>query len=500
MRRSCIVLLCALAAGLSACAGGNNAADAPALATLREPSADLKARERALERVYRENAGDPAALAATTQTLKDIVWTPTQPGSLRVSAMRLLLNDEREATRAQARDLGRLLLPREHSREMVVLLGQTAAERGWDDYIPSLVRAYARPSRIGVKEEERAERIALERLRPGVSVTQMAFEVFMNPPEMPPSYGLDWRQRTRNDAWEVLGRLDPAGEYRSGLLGAEALGSNDPTLAALARGSRDLRSVLITADQLAWLVSMSNGGNSLNAAWWAEASAAVARTAQDSLELRHAEAIRWTSANRPDRLANSRDALVGELRQRLEGRRHHVRTNRDDGKPGGERLKDWEERLTWADLVVILTIDDALASEGVRAALFRQAEMDRKDTTTEYGGMMTFQVRGAVSFGKEPTAVLYPPRPGQRMGDERFVASDDMIAASDCAIAHYHFHVQRIRNHEYAGPSGGDIEYAARYGRSCLVLTSVEEGVLGVDYYQPNGVVVDLGEVRAGTR
>ncbi|NUQ67746.1 MAG: hypothetical protein HUU18_05645 [Phycisphaerales bacterium] len=499
MRRLRNGLICALATGLSACASSTTN-DPPSLASLRTPTSDLKVRQRALERVYEDNAGNPAGLAATRQTLKDIVWTPSQPAPLRVNAMRKLLDDPDEATQREVRDLGRLLLPREQSREMVVLLGQTAAERGWEDYVPSLVRAYARPARLGVKDEERAERIALERLRPGVSVKQLAFDVFMNPPEMPPSYGLDWKQRTRNDAWEVLGRIDPEGEFRAGVLGAEAIGSSDPTIAALARGKRDLRGVPITADQLAWLVSLSNGANSVNAAWWGEASAAITRTNQDLLELRHAEAIRWTLANRPDRLTSSREALLGELRQRLAGRRFHSRSNSTDGKPAPERLPDSEDRLTFADLVTILAIDDALGSERVRDALFRQAEMDRKDTTTEYGGMLTFQVRGAASFGSEATAVLYAPRPGQRMGDERFVASDDMLAASDCAIAHYHFHAQRVRNKEYAGPSGGDLQYAARYGRSCLVLTSVGEGVLGVDYYQPNGVVIDLGEIRAGTR
>lgn len=146
-------------------------------------------------------------------------------------------------------------------------------------------------------------------------------------------------------------------------------------------------------------------------------------------------------------------------------------------------------------------LDARDAAEDARLAGRRRAEQQPRNRVGRRRiGARADLVRGAASFGSEATAVLYAPRPGQRMGDERFVASDDMLAASDCAIAHYHFHAQRVRNKEYAGPSGGDLQYAARYGRSCLVLTSVGEGVLGVDYYQPNGVVIDLGEIRAGTR
>ena len=41
-----------------------------------------------------------------------------------------------------------------------------------------------------------------------------------------------------------------------------------------------------------------------------------------------------------------------------------------------------------------------------------------------------------------------------------------------------------------------DLAYAARYGRSCVVFTSVSGGVLNADLYFPDGVVLDLGEVR----
>ena len=62
------------------------------------------------------------------------------------------------------------------------------------------------------------------------------------------------------------------------------------------------------------------------------------------------------------------------------------------------------------------------------------------------------------------------------------------------ALAHYHFHVQRVDNAEFAGPGPGDMDYATDQGRACVVFTSVRAGVLNANYYHA-GVSVNLGEV-----
>ena len=71
-----------------------------------------------------------------------------------------------------------------------------------------------------------------------------------------------------------------------------------------------------------------------------------------------------------------------------------------------------------------------------------------------------------------------------------------MIEQGDRSLAHYHFHAQEPRNSSYAGPSPADLAYAARLGRTCLVFTSVGSDTLNADLYQPDGVVLDLGELR----
>jgi hypothetical protein len=58
----------------------------------------------------------------------------------------------------------------------------------------------------------------------------------------------------------------------------------------------------------------------------------------------------------------------------------------------------------------------------------------------------------------------------------------------------------REDNRGYSGPSYQDLEYADRFGRACLVVTSTGEGRGNVDYYQPGGVVLDLGTITAPAR
>ena len=88
----------------------------------------------------------------------------------------------------------------------------------------------------------------------------------------------------------------------------------------------------------------------------------------------------------------------------------------------------------------------------------------------------------------------FPPR--VRHHDQKFIPPQAMFDAGYSALFHFHFHVQRFRNSEYAGPGLGDIEYANNTRANCLVMTYVGEGRLNVDFYRHGSVVVDLGVVE----
>lgn len=464
------------------------------LADVRNAEAGLKFRISQVDPARARAGSDPALLNATVRTFKDIAWSPAESREMRMAVITSLLNDPDPKVVEDARGMARLMLPREQDRAVVVLLSKTAAERGWTDFIPSLIRSYSRVI-AGVEDKTRAESLALTDLSGGRPVHEVVFEVFLNPPQMPESYGLDWAQRFRADAWDLLGRLDADGQMRMKMLtDAQTGAAGDEVVTNIRRCMRELRAIPITGDELNWLRSLCNPANAANAAWWSEASSAIAKVADKGpFQMRHAEVIRWASVHRPQWYNAPREQLLAELTARLDGRDRTERTTGASTKIR-EDLAFWAPGLRWGDLLSILVIDDILAQPHVLSAIFDQSGMDQKDKSTEYGGLLTFAARpGTLDELRTAKAAFYPPRPGQRQGDEKFIASDAMIAASDKVVAHYHFHVQERMNGAYAGPSEGDLVYAARYGRACVVFTSLDAKALNADYYQPDGKVIDLG-------
>ncbi len=209
----------------------------------------------------------------------------------------------------------------------------------------------------------------------------------------------------------------------------------------------------------------------------------AAAVANRPAEARHDSILAW--AQRHGGWAGaSRVEREREIERRLAGRRIHVRTMGNVRVHYDETFTKARSRLSDVDLLTLLVLDDMIHQPEVVRELLRQAELDRRDPTAEYGGLLD-----------ERGATLYPPHAGERPGDFAFVSSKTMMAESEQALAHYHFHAQALENGELAGPSAGDLAYAKRCGQHCIVFTSVRRGRLDADVYFPDGVVVDLGEV-----
>ena len=482
---------------LASCAGGGG--------KFRDPLAEARDDRVAVSR--RVAAVEHAAMGARTgefdagevrETLKALAWEGSAPVEVRIRALERLLDDDQPID--DTRRMMRLMLPHEPHLGMVHVIGDVAVARGWSEFTPALVRRYARPART-IRDADRPERAALLALHPGRDVAEIALGVFLDPGENEAMADRDWKAVTRADAWDLASRLDPEGISLASLVETmrerpvEADDEGRAILAELERCRRDLWTQPRVGRELVWMSSLLDARSASNAAWWREASQAVAglsETQREGLRLRHVEAVRWATANRPSWVSLDREGLREELDRRLTGRRWHGRA-REPGETGPllrERYEDSRDRLSWGDALSVLVIDELLQGGGLTRSLFAQVEQDRADRTTEYGGLLF-----AGGPGGDPRFELYPPRPAQRAGDHAFIASTDMIARGDLALAHYHFHVQMAANSQYAGPSREDLAYAARFGRTCLVMTSIRADVLNVDVYTPDGIVVDLGEI-----
>lgn len=497
-----LVLSAALVGSLAGCSsgsGGSGMANDP-ITDLRNPRKSIDDRMEAVDRAWTAYAPDSPARKAARESLKSLLWSQQTDERMRVKIVRTLLSDTDPAGLEDTRQMFKLLLPPERSRAIVAEICKGAAANGWADLTPSLIRAYAAEV-PRISEDKRPERLALEELNPGQPVEQTVFKTFLNPPKQDAIYGMDFQERLRTDAWNLLARLDGDGEIRVGLMSAlgnaASADATDPVLADLQAGLRDLRVIPITGDELKWLRSLRDPKKTANAERWRETAGIVAgldRERTGAISIRHLEPIRWASKNRPEWLQKSKDELFAISTERLSGRNTNKRSDDDSGslRQVSEDINVSRQLLRWGDLLTILVLLDAVDDPGVRASMFRLAVLDRKDTTTEYGGLLR-----AAASGEQGgfVAVLYPPRPAQRVSDREFIASDDLIAASDWALSIFHFHAQREGNREYAGPSAADIEFARRSRRTCIVVTSLDKGRMGVDFYQAAGAVVDLGEI-----
>ena len=146
-------------------------------------------------------------------------------------------------------------------------------------------------------------------------------------------------------------------------------------------------------------------------------------------------------------------------------------------KPGGS--------LSTLDAAGVLLVCDAARDPSVIASWFQQADADRLDRTTEYGGVLKWAADGRI------LAQAYAP--AAIAGDRRYVASEAAVQATYRGLAPYHFHSQEFENADYAGPGEGDLALVEEMQTMSLVLTSVDQNRLNLDVVLPGRRVIDLG-------
>lgn len=462
----------------------------------------MGAKERALADLRATpGAGEPRR-ADLRASLLDLVWDATQPPRVRGWALETLMQETRgaEEAAALATELGGLVA-READPAIIATCAAWARSGGRVEMFPGLVRAAANNAMARGESLEAIRALAVQR-PPARSAAEAVFALVLDPqvPAAQRSSTIDFARRLRNDAWTTLALLDPTGQERAALVaGASPAGESAQRLVdALRTTAASLRVLPQTGDELEWLLAWHAG----DGARVREATGIVAQLdAQTTgmLGMRHIEPLRWAAAQRPAWLRASREELLAELRGRLASRDRAVRPWKAAVKPYSEALEGQEGGLAWADVLSILVLDDVVREAGVVAGVLRQAELDRADRSTEYGGLVMVGLRG--SPRAEP--LLYPPRAAQRRSDMEFTASEEMLADSRSragVLAHYHLHALAQNNSEASGPSEGDLAYAERFAAACLVFTTLGTDLVNVDYYQPRAgggaVVLDLGLVR----
>ncbi|MBL0928279.1 MAG: hypothetical protein IBJ11_11620 [Phycisphaerales bacterium] len=474
---------------LCACSSGPGAPTAdPSLASYSS-IADEQAREPA--RIASINQAFALAEARqipreqTRETLKKVAWAARNRPAVRLAAVDALTPDDP----ADTANMVRLLVASEPSPDMVRGLADRAAKNNWTQTTSGFVSRWARIT-PNLPDDTRPERDALSRLHPGRPIPDVIYDVLtgkLGPAADPSSQSA---QRERQAAWGLLRRVDPDNRRTIALLTADSPeASADPMLATLRLAASELRVVPETAEQVVWVQRLraAQGG-----AFWTTARAAAARLTPEQAEglaLRHIPAVVFASAHRTEWLAMTRAQLLAEARRRIDAKPHVFRST---ATPGGdayppETLRAHDRRLPWADLLLVLIAADLAADRTSADALFAAVERDRADASTEHGGCIDADDAGRF------TVRVFEPRAAQRLGDDRFVASPELLDASDTALFHFHFHARAANLAPFAGPSQADIDYARLHGRACVVFTSLSNSRLNADVFFPTSAVIDLG-------
>lgn len=469
------------AAALAGCASSSEPKETP-LSAMGDANAHTSTQLAAVRRTWQAVEAGELDNAAARESLKRVVWARSRWEGVRQAAIETLLEDEPNL--ADTRNMMRLMLPTETQWGIIEFICTTAADRNWKELTASIVRSWARPVPVP-PDNERPEHKALERLYPGTPVEDVVFGVFTGV-DVAPS---EFRDRDRRDAWTLLRRIDPRGLRTIPLLTADDLPTDDTWVIALRACARQLHCVPDTGEELLWVTQLRSPEN---ADFWSSASSVIAGLTpqqQEGLELRHVAAILWASTHRAQWLNMSREELIEAATAEQKSRRKHKRSSGRSGSVEvSELMSGWRDSLTWGDALTIMIGFELAEAPGVAETLFIQTEQDRRDVTTEHGGVIDAAPDG---FGLRS----FIPRASQRFGDRQFIAPTEMIEQSPQSIFHYHFHVQRAHNSDYAGPSNEDMDYAFKFGRSCIVFTSISEDTLGADLYFGSGAIIDLGEV-----
>ena len=443
------------------------------LAALSSPDSSPRAQLVAMEALD-ANPEDETYL----KLLHRAVWKPGYTVEIRQAAVDRLIVRDLDGLKRTLRQQ----LPRMAAWAGLTRLCEIIAEQGWRDLSPALVSSWARPVVYARQETERPEYKALARLWGAENVPDVVFEMLLTSRKVS-------QQGLRTRCWDLLHRLGRR-EQLVAMLTESEVPADDAFMIDLKAGAEQFGLVPHNREEILWLRKLRQPERE---AFWEEAVAALEQVPparRASLEIRDVPIVVSAARHEPSLLTVDDSSLYASLESYLRPQKHHSRGSNWDNLESGQRgrLYEWRGELTWGDLAAMRIAVRALQVPQVAAHLFDYAERDRLDETTEYGGVIALDEKGRFEI------LEFPPK--VRQHDQKFIASQEMLDAAYTSLFHFHLHVQRHRNADYAGPGFGDVNYADNTRANCLVFTFVSKDAMNVDYYRHGRVLVDLGEIR----
>jgi len=411
-----------------------------------------------------------------TATLHRMLWVAGYTNVARQAALnRLWTVDRKEVIKTI-----RQRLPRIDNWNWIEQLCDWIATEEILELDAALISSWSQPT-LKYEEFTRPERQALVLMYGEKALESLVFQSLI-------STNKSWQQGYRIRCWELLLRIG-ARDTLLALLNGSAIPNEDSFLLDLQRATLELGIMPQNKEEILWVRELCRPEYS---DFWNEAIEALALLDKDrrvSLEMKDIPIAVTVARHWPELATKSTSSLVRFLESELQDRKHYF-----EYEGGGsvstlnELFRSHKNKLSWGDAVAIRVALAAMEVPEVRAHFFDYANRDRLDTSTEYGGV--------VELDKQGRFVIQEFEPIIRNHDRRFDAPQTMFDAAYTSLFHFHFHAQKHRNGDHAGPGLGDKSYADNTRANCLVLTFVNSKTLNVDYYRHGHVVVDLGTMK----
>ncbi|MBC8309330.1 MAG: hypothetical protein ISR75_02950 [Phycisphaerales bacterium] len=409
--------------------------------------------------------------------LQRMLWSPGYTNDARMAALHRLWESDREGTIRVIRQR----LPRLENWSWLTVLCAWIADENVIELDEALISSWAVPTPMVKGEEERPEYQALVQLVGKDAVVDVIFTSLVESNKT-------WKQGYRTRCWELLHRLAERNRLTE-LLNNEMISEDDSFLVDLRKAMNDFGIVPLRREEILWIRELSKPKYQ---SFWKEAIDALSEINEQRrsrLEMRDIPiAVSLKRHGEPGALSRPTEEIISKVESAI-SEMHHYFEYEGGGSydAGSELLKTHKSKLTWGDAIALEIALKALDVQEVRSHLFDFARRDLLDTTTEYGGVIALDNEGRFEI------LEFEPR--VRHHDRRFNASQDMFDAAYTALFHFHFHAQKYRNGDHAGPGMGDKNYASNTRANCLVFTFVNENTINVDYYRHTDVVVDLGTI-----
>jgi hypothetical protein len=407
-----------------------------------------------------------------------ILWTPGYTNDARMAALTRLWLVDREGTIRTIRQR----LPRLNNWNWLLELCTWIAEEDVKELHEALISSWASTTIFVKTDNERPECIALKRMYTDADIATLVFDSML-------AQKKSWKQGYRTRCWELLHRLGQRDKLIA-LLAETSFESDDMFFLDLQKAKLDLGIVPLCREEILWIRELAKPEYD---SFWQEAIGALNKL--DSERRAHVEirdipvAVSLARHGKEDAFTRSVPTMVRGISDATANQKHYSETEGGGAyDPQSEMLRSYQEEITWGDAAAIEIALAALDVPQVRAHLFDYATRDNVDESTEYGGVIALDKQGRFE--------ILEFEPKVRHHDLRFNASQDMFDAAYTALFHFHFHAQKFRNGDHAGPGLGDKNYATNTRANCLVFTFVDKNTMNVDYYRHGNVVIDLGIIK----